>query len=77
MSAGRRPRSGHSGRSGRSGRTFGGSHAGLAHWPRQLAARLWSALCETGATVALQHGITMVKPQTLTDSPVHRAGETA
>lgn len=54
-----------------------GSRAGRADWPRQLAVRLWSALCEMGATVALQHGITMVKPQILTDSPAHRAGETA
>lgn len=64
-------------RIGPSGRTASVSRAGSAHWPRQLAARLWSALWQTGATVALQHGITMMTPPTLTDSSAHRAGETA
>ncbi|MBB3195781.1 hypothetical protein [Roseateles terrae] len=46
-------------------------------WRQQVGHRLWSALCETGATVALQHGITMVMSPTVTKSPARRAGEAA
>ncbi len=52
-----------------------GSERSPTRWRQQVGHRLWSALCETGATVALQHGITMVVPPTVHRSSAHRAGE--
>ena len=54
-----------------------GSERSPTRWRQQVGHRLWSALCETGATVALQHGITMMVPPTVNRSSAHRAGEAA